>query len=266
MEYVGGLSRVAIERQGEGPLVLFLHGVGGNRSNWSAQLGPVAAAGFTAAAWDAPGYGESDPLDGTPDFPRFADRAAALIGELGHAAAHIVGLSMGGRTALDLYARYPTRVSSLTLADTSAGSAAVNDPARAAAMLEARRRLLIDEGKSPADIAESLIAPIAGPQISTEARTALIASHAALSVPGYLWALEAVTRFTDFPPWESIAVPTQIIVGEHDRLATPDFAAEVTSRISGAALTVIAGAGHVSNIEAPDAFNAALIGFLRGLA
>lgn len=254
------LGGIAVDVAGTGPLVLFLHGVGGNRSNWAAQLGPVAAAGFTAAAWDMPGYGGSTG-PATPGFPAYASAAATTIAALGHAHAHIVGLSMGGRIALDLIARHRARVASLTLADCSAGRASVADPARVAAMLEARVRPL-REGRAPAELAPALTDEIAGPHASPAARTALLRSHAGLRPAGYIAALEAVTAFADFPPWPTIDAPTLVIAGEHDRLCPPAYAAEVAAAIPGARAVVLAGAGHVSNLEAPEAFNAALLAFL----
>ena len=59
---------MAVELEGQGPLLLFLHGIGGNRSNWREQLAFFAAQGFTAAAWDARGYGDSDDYEGALRF------------------------------------------------------------------------------------------------------------------------------------------------------------------------------------------------------
>ena len=166
---------------------------------------------------------------------------------------------MGGRIALDCWRRYPELVASLALADTSAG--APPSPEKREAFLALRRKPLL-EGKTPADIAPGIVDSIAGPQISGAARAQLIDSHARLRPNSYLDTLAAVTRFTDFPPLGSINVPVLVIVGEHDRVATPAHAASMAAAIPGARLHIIAGAGHVSNIEAPAAFNAALDEFL----
>lgn len=262
--YVGDAPRLAVEVVGQGPLLLFLHGVGGNRSNWRAQLAAFGGE-YTCAAIDARGYGDSgDHPEARLEFGVLADDAARVIDAWGGGPAVVIGLSMGGRIALDLYARYPTAVRALVLADTSAG--APPDPAKLEAFMATRRKPLVDEGKTPADIAPSIVAAIAGPDIPAEAHDELIVSHARLRAGTYLQTLDAVTRFADFPAWEAIAVPTLVIVGEHDRIAPPAYAAEVAGRIPGAKLVVIAGAGHVSNVEAPDAFNAALAEFLDSLA
>jgi 3-oxoadipate enol-lactonase len=238
---------------------LFLHGVGGNRGNWEVQQQALSPR-WTAGAWDARGYGDSG---GTVRrFEDFADDAAAVIAALG-APAHVVGLSMGGRIALDLWSRHRDKVASLTLADTSAG--APPDPAKAARALALRLRPL-EEGRSPADIAEEIVAEIAGPAIAADARDALIDSHRRLRPEGYAAALRAVTSFSAFPPFAEIDVPTLVITGEHDRVAEPDHARAMAAAIPGARFVEIPGAGHVTNIEAPAAFNRALLDFLEDLA
>lgn len=253
---------IAVAAAGAGPTLLFLHGVGGNRRNWDAQIAHFAGR-FHAAAWDARGYGDSR---GTADrFERFADDAAEVIAALG-APAHVVGLSMGGRIALDLLRRHPAMVRSLTLADTSAGSRETAAPEKVAAFLALRLKPLVEEGRTPADIAETIVAGIAGPNIEAAARDALVDSHRRLRTDGYVAAMRAVTSFQDFPPFETIAVPVLVLTGSEDRVAPPSHARAMASAIPGARFVEIAGAGHISNIEAPDAFNAALDSFLADLA
>lgn len=253
---------IAVEVAGEGPTLLFLHGIGGNSRNWAAQLAHFAPR-YKATAWDARGYGESG--GAVARFEQFADDAACVIEALG-GPAHVVGLSMGGRIALDLVKRHPGTVRSLTLADTSAGSRETAAPEKVAAFLALRLKPLVEEGKTPADIAESIVAEIAGPAITPDAREALLDSHRRLYSDGYVAAMRAVTAFTDFPPFEQIAVPTLVLTGTADRVAPPAHARLMADRIPGARFVEIDGAGHISNIEAPDAFNAALAAFLDGIA
>jgi pimeloyl-ACP methyl ester carboxylesterase len=74
------------------------------------------------------------------------------------------------------------------------------------------------------------------------------------------------TRFTDFPDFATIDVPTLVVVGSEDRIAPPHIARAMAEAIPGAELTVIEGAGHISNVEAPDAFNSVVGSFLRRVA
>ncbi len=245
-------------------LILFLHGVGGNRANWRAQLEAFAPR-WRCVALDARGYGDSeDGPEKTLAFETLTDDAARAIAHFGGGPAVVVGLSMGGRIALDLVRRYPTQVRALVLADTSAGAAMPDD--KREAFMALRRKPLLEAGRTTADIAPAIVASIAGPNITPEAHAELVESHTRLRPRSYLATLEAVTRFGNFPPWASIDVPTLVIVGEHDPIATPAYAASIAAQISGAHLATIADAGHVSNIEQPAAFNRELGAFLDSLA
>ena len=117
---VGPRPLIAVDVQGRGPLLLFLHGIGGNRGNWRGQL-PAFAGAFTAAAWDARGYGASDDYEGPLDFAEFSADLLRVIDHFGAERAHLCGLSMGGRIAMDFHDRHPERVASLTLCDTQPG-------------------------------------------------------------------------------------------------------------------------------------------------
>lgn len=256
------IGDIAVAVDGTGPTLLFLHGIGGNRRNWSAQIA-FFVPDFRCVAWDARGYGESG--GAVSHFEQFADDAAAVIDATG-APAHVVGLSMGGRIALDLVKRYPAHVRSLTLADTSAGHAATASPEKVAAFLALRLKPLLEDGRTPADIAETIVAEIAGPNIGDAARDALLDSHRRLRTPGYVAAMRAVTAFHAFPPFATIAVPTLVITGTEDRIAPPAHARAMADAITAAQFVAIEGAGHISNIEAPAAFNAALATFLGGIA
>lgn len=192
-----------------------------------------------------------------------ANDAARAIAHCGGGPAVVVGLSMGGRIALDLFRRHRTLVRALVLADTSAGAAMPDD--KREAFMALRRKPLLEEGRTPADIAPAIVASIAGPNISADARAHLIDSHARLRPHAYLATLEAVTRFGDFPPWASIDVPTLVLVGAHDPIATPAYAVGIAAQIPGARLATIPDAGRISNIEQPQAFNAALAAFLGTL-
>lgn len=259
---VPGSPAIAVDVAGEGPLLVFLHGIGGNRSNWREQLAYFSRR-FRAVAWDARGYGDSED-GGTLDFHDFADDLARVIRHFG-GPAHVVGLSMGGRIALDAWARTPELIASLTLADTSAGSAETAAPERVEAFLALRRKPLVEDGKTPADIAPEIARVVAGPNITPAQMARLVESHAALRTEPYLATMAVVTRFTAFPRFEDITVPVLVIVGSEDRIATPAYAAQMAAALPNAQLCVLPGAGHLSNIEAPDPFNAALDRFLSGL-
>ncbi len=261
---VGQSPALAADIAGDGPLIVFLHGVGGNRRNWRRQVDHFAHR-FKCVALDLRGYGESDDYDAALTFTDFANDVVRVLDHFGAWRAHIVGLSMGGRIALDLWGRYASRVASLTLADTSAGSKETQEPAKIEAFLAARRKPLLD-GQTPAALAPVLVETLVGPNATPDQRAELVDSLARLHVDSYLKTLEAVARFTGFPDFGSIDVPVQVITGSEDRVAPPHIAREMAAAIPGARFAEIAGAGHISNVEAPDAFNATLDAFLRDVA
>ena len=92
--------RIAADCLGSGPLVMFLHGIGGNRTNWRDQL-PAFAPNYLAVAWDARGYGLSEGYDGALDFADFSTDLERLLDHLKASSAHLVGLSKGRRIAAD---------------------------------------------------------------------------------------------------------------------------------------------------------------------
>ena len=262
---VGPSPHIALSCAGEGPLVVLLHGVGGSRGNWDAQLAALSAAQFCAVAWDARGYGASEDYIGPLDFGDFSADLLRVLDRFGAQTAHLVGLSMGGRIALDFYGRHPQRVASLVLADTSGGMPPGPDrDERVQAFLRERQRPLLD-GRTPRELAATLATSLVSAQADARTRAEAERSLAALRSDSYLKTLEEVTRYDSFPAFESIRVPTLVIVGEHDGIATPEYARSVAERIPGARFALIAQAGHLSNIERPQEFNAQVIAFLRAL-
>jgi 3-oxoadipate enol-lactonase len=262
---IAGDPQLVLDAAGAGPVLLCLHGVGGGRINFAGQLSGLADCARVVAL-DARGYGDSDDVPGLRAFPDFAADVVRVLDHLGADKAILLGVSMGGRIALDTYGRTPDRVAALVLADTSVGSAAARDPAKIEAFLALRRKPLLEEGKTPADIAPDVARTLAGPHCTPEQFEALLASLAALRTESYLKTLEAVTRYHDFPPFGQVQVPTLVITGEHDPIAPPAMAQAMAQAIPGARYVELAGAGHISNIEAPDAFNAAVRAFVQELA
>ena len=262
-DYLPGAPRLAYDHMGSGPVVLFLHGIGGNRTNWHDQL-PAFAADFHAVAWDARGYGGSDDYDGPLDFGDFSADLLRLIDHLGCASAALVGLSMGGRIAQDFYPRHPERVNALVLCDTMPGYTAAFGPAEREEFLRLRREPLL-AGKTPADIAPAVADSLLGAGASAAQRERLVASIGALHKDSYIKTLEATTRYDRVSDLPNIAVPTLLVYGGGDRLTPPEIGRTMAEQIPGARLEVIAEAGHLVNIEAPERFNAIVLEFLSGL-
>ncbi|PXW28650.1 alpha/beta fold hydrolase [Paraburkholderia caballeronis] len=260
---VPGSPRIAFSACGSGELVLFLHGIGGNRSNWYRQLTAVGAFA-RAASWDARGYGASDDYDGDVTIADFAHDVRRLIDHCGAARVHLVGLSLGGRIAQRFALLYPQRVASLTLVDTRPDTRDTRSPDERAAFLAARAEPLL-AGRTPADIAPAVARGLAGPDIADAAMQELVASISMLRAGSYLKTIKANLDDDFAGDLSSISAPTLVMVGEHDTLTPLPLAQELAACIPGAVLRVVPGAGHLSNIENASAFNACLGAFLKPL-
>jgi 3-oxoadipate enol-lactonase len=250
---------IVYDRVGSGPLVLFLHGIGGNRSNWTGQLIALGSE-YTCVAWDAMGYGDSsDPKIGIP-FDHFADELTVLLNHLRVKRAHLVGLSMGGMIAQSFYANHPDRVATLTLASTSAGFGVLSDEAKADFV--ARRLEPLVKGVSLENIADSLLPVLAGRKATPAIRERLKQSLLAIHKDAYMLTARAVVE-TDFRPLLSrILAPTFVIVGEDDRVLPPSESAYLAAEIPGATFSQLGETGHLCNIESSLEFNAQLKAFL----
>ena len=256
---IGPAPRIAVDYVGRGPLLVFLHGIGGNRSNWSDQL-PVFGAHFLAAAWDARGYGDSDDYQGPLEFGDFSRDLARVIDHFGASTAHLVGLSMGGRIARDFYFRFPGHVATLTLCNTSAGFGTLS-PEAVEAFVRARQEPLLS-GKSPRDIAPGLARGLIGKSAVPGAYERLVASMESLRAESYLKTVAASVAQDRGADLEAIRVPVHVVTSDEDRLYPMDTARAMAARIPGATISVIPGAGHLSNLEQPERFNRAVLDFL----
>ncbi|MBI1201263.1 MAG: alpha/beta fold hydrolase [Rhodopseudomonas sp.] len=237
-----------------------MHGIGGNRRNWYDQIDAFAPY-FHAVAWDARGYGDSDDYEGPLDFRSYADDLARVLDYFNADRAHVVGLSMGGRIAMDFASRYGSRLLTLTLCDTHKGFAGFSEEKKKAFIASRKEPLLA--GKEPKDIAEPVARTLVGPNATEEAFRSLVDSMSRLHKESYIKSIEASVMLDVRNDLGSIKAPTLVVVGSEDKLTNVDMARELVGDIPGAELTVIDDAGHLSNIEKPAEFSAAVLGFLK---
>jgi 3-oxoadipate enol-lactonase len=250
---------------GSGPTVLMLHGIGGGHQAFAPQVETLASAGYRAVAWDMPGYGHSAPIE-PYTFKGLAKSCIQLIDALQCEHVVLVGHSMGGMVAQEVVARQPERVSRLVLSGTSAAFGKRSDGRSAEAWAQrfiAQRTAPLDAGQSMEDLARTLVPQMIGPGSLPEG--VRLAEHCMGGVPAatYRRALECLVSFDRQAALSGIGVPTLLIGGEFDRVATPETMRQMAEAIPQARYAELPGIGHLANLEAPDEFDALLIGFLR---
>ncbi len=250
--------RLAMDVSGAGEPLVFLHGIGGNRTNWSAQLAALSDQ-FQCVAFDFRGYGDSDDVTGDLDFFDFVDDVRRVLAEMEIPRCHLMGLSMGGLVAQAYYARHPSEVCSLGLIGCRPGSAPVFENSKAFA--EERTRPL-DQDNDPQMLADSLLPRLLGPSVGANEREAIRQSLARIRPDSYRKVLAARLSIAPFLRLGDIKVPTLVMAGTHDQVAPLDQMQEMAAAIPNSVLRVIPDAGHLMNIEQPELFNGYVRDFL----
>ncbi len=233
--------------------MLLLHGIGGSARSCAAAGSVLARHGRRALSWDAPGYGESADPRGGVDLPA---RVVHVLDDLGLDRVDLFGTSWGGVIATQVAVRWPERVRTLVLADSTRGSG--TNPEKAAAM-RARVAELAQIGaeRFAAGRAPKLVAPDCDPAIAEAVR----ADMARVRVPGYRMAAEfmAATDTADLLP--RVSRPTLVLVGEHDTVTGVPESELLARTIPGARLHLVRGAGHTAVTEHPAEVAEAMLDF-----
>jgi 3-oxoadipate enol-lactonase len=253
---------LAYDDHGAGQPVLFLHAFPLNKSMWQEQITALLAESrFRLVALDWRGFGESGITAEVSTMEQFADDTAGLMDSLGIDAAILCGLSMGGYAAFAFLRKYPQRVSGLILADTRPGA----DSAEAQANRESVASLAESQGTSAiADLQLPRLISDYTRQHSPEVERRVRQMIAAATPQGIAAASRGMAQRADSSDLlSSITCPTLVLVGEQDVLTPPQLAQEYATKIPGVQFVVIPHAGHLSNLEEPQAFLQAVSGFLR---
>jgi 3-oxoadipate enol-lactonase len=253
-------TELAYDVRGSGPVLLLLHAFPLGLAMWDDQARALSGS-FQVLRFDCRGFGGSPPGDGLLTMERIADDAAGLLDHLQVPAATVCGLSMGGYAAFAFARNHPTRLRGLVLADTKAS--ADTDQARRARAEQADK--VRKEGT--AAIVDAVLPKLLG-RTSHEQRAPVVARVRDLILAnpprGITDALAGLAARADSTPTlREIRVPTLVVCGEEDAITPPAEAEALHAGIAGSTLELIPKAGHLANLEAPDAFNRALDGFLR---
>jgi pimeloyl-ACP methyl ester carboxylesterase len=256
---VGNNPSISIDYAGQGEMIIFLHGIGGNKKNWTENL-IFFSKKYLSVAWDTRGYGESEDYNGDLNFEDILDDLVKVFKYFNKDKAHIVGLSMGGQIATLFYEKYPSYVKSLILCDTHFGLSNLS-PQEIEKFISLRKEPLIS-GKEPKDIAPIVASTLIGDVNNKSAYKQLVNSMELLHKDSYLKTIETSMRTEHRHVFKTIDVPTFIIVGELDTLTPPSMSKEIMKEIENSRLSIIPNAGHLSNIENPKVFNQKLLEFL----
>lgn len=248
-----------------GPLVLFLHGIGGARSNWDAQLKAVGNYA-QAAALDLRGYGDSTLGFRQSGVDDYCEDILRVMAEFNAENIILCGLSYGSWIATSFAMRHPDKLAGLILSGGCTGMSEAGPEEREAFRLS--REVPLDAGQTPKDFAPAVVNIIAGPNASDQIRAELLASMSAIPAATYRDALRCFTNPLERFDFAKLTMPVLLMTGEHDRLAPPAEIRAVAGRITDAArrpdvrFEVIADAGHVCNVAQPAAYNRPLLQFL----
>jgi 3-oxoadipate enol-lactonase len=255
------------EDYGSGFPLVFAYGLGGNTGMWAGQIDAFSER-YRFIAWDPRGHGGSDspPENGQYGMQVSAEDLRGLLDHLQIERAFVGGLSMGGGIATRFAVSYPERVAALLIVDSASASGMGTKPE----MRRMREKTIaLAETKGMAAVADYIIE--ANPNLksqaeaSTEAYQRLRRMFLGLNAVGYANTVRALIDdnfSTD--KLSMLSMPTLVLVGENDPALE---AARLTHRnIPGSRLVVLPGAGHLSNKDCPEAFNAGILEFLEQAA
>ena len=256
---------VYYEATGKGRPLVFVHGFGCGIRSWDAQVAALAPK-HRVIAYDVRGHGLSDAPAAAAAYSQATsvEDLRQLLGVLKIRRTAVVGLSMGGNIALNFALAHPALVSALVVADTGAGS---DEHADWVATTHAFASAL-DSGGTEAFADMAMASPLfarycaKGPTAQRFIRSCLMTHRARGVAHTAREVLAKRPRIYELEPQlRTLRVPTLLIVGDGDDpcLKIHDFMART---IPGARSLVLRATGHLSNLEAPAAFNAAVSRFL----
>ena len=237
------------EVHGSGPALVLLEGMGGDIPGWRRNI-PTLAGDLSVIAYDLRGNGRSDEPLGPCTMTTFVDDTVALMDALAIDRAHIYGQSFGGMVAQEMAITRPHRVATLILACTHPGPAHAIAVDRAKVPKGEPWRALYAPGfpdRHPDHVADDLRSGATQPPHPIGGRRQR----------------EAMQGWSAFERLERIETPTLVLHGSEDMVVAPENARLLASRIPGAELHILEGAGHVYHSEQPERADAAVLDFIR---
>lgn len=238
------------------PVVMLSNSLMSNMSMWEPQMAALTAQ-FRVLRADTRGHGQTEVTPGAYSIALLAQDAVALMDALGLKKVHFAGLSKGGMIGQYLGAKHGDRLLSLTLADTASEM-----PTHA--MWDERLRIAREVGIS--GLVDGTIKRWFTPGFMERAPQEIDKVRAMIMTTpaqGYVGCASAVRNMSQTAILKEIGVPTAIIVGESDPACSVEQSKVLHAEIAGSSLTILPDSAHLANIEQPELFNQALMGFLQ---
>ncbi len=236
---------------GNGPHVIFWPSLFIDGEMWAEQVASLASS-YQCIVIDAPGQGQSQPLDAPITLDACGDALVAVMRHLDLDAAHIVGCSWGGMIAINVAARFPERVRSAVVTNSSVRPPALDDRVQVALL-------------APILKAFGFIAPIrstiingffskGAPSRRPELAANITAALERQSPKSVVFAAKSILgqRAGQAHLLTAIACPVLVIGGEEDSIFPPPHSQQIADGIAGAALHLLKDVGHLAPIEAGD--------------
>jgi len=255
-----GLSIQYLEQNPSGsPTVLLLHGLGATGESWGFQFPALAAAGYRILAPDARGFGKSTCPNGQVSIAEMASDMAHLLQMAGVNKAHVVGISMGGTIALQMACDYAKHIDRLVLVNTFARLR----PARPSAWVYFAFRFFLIHTTGLKSQARAVARRLFPRPDQEELRQILFEQVVQADPRAYRAAMRSLARFNLTSRLEEITVPTLVISGEADSTVSLANQILLVEHVANARHEIIQNAGHAVIADQPEAFNKALINFLK---
>ena len=249
----------------QAPALLLLHGIGSGSLSWTAQLASLPPRGYRVVAWDAPGYGESDPLAAAaPAAADYAKALAAFAAALELDRFALVGHSLGALMAAAFCRLHEaSRIECLVLASPAAGYGSLPAEAR---LHKTEERLAGMARLGPDGLAQARAAILLSPSAPAEAVEKIRAVMRSLRPEGYGQAVRMLGQADIFADAPHIAVPSLVLCGSADTVTPEAGCRNVAAAIAGARYESLPHLGHAAYVEDPARFDAALLRFMSGMA
>lgn len=239
----------------EAPALLLIHSIGSTRELWAGQMAAFSAA-FRVIRYDARGHGRSSVPPGDYTIEQLGQDALAVLDHAGVQSAHLCGLSLGGITALWMAVHAPARIERLIVANTAARIATAD-------VWTQRMALVREQGMAAA--AEAAMQRWFSPAFRERDPTSVRAFRTmveGMNADGYLGCCAALRDADLRDRIGEVTAPTLAIAASEDAATPPENLGFIHARIAGARLITLPG-GHMSNVEQPGRFTAAVMDFVE---